>query len=432
MKCSNYGLTIVVGLMLAACGSNDTPSPRGKLVEAPVVKGTKMRVAELDTLTQNSGLQALTGTAKCDVTVAQIKYQTPGAKSGEMSNASAAILIPSGDNCPGPYPLIAYARGTTFPKTPSLADPSNKTTMQLMAFYAAQGYAVVASDFLGYALSDYPFHPYLHADSEASAIVDSIRATRNAASSLGLLLNGKVMVAGYSQGGHAAMAAQRAIERDNAGEINLVAAAHLAGPYNVSGTLMDGVDNQVDAPQFLSAFQISSWQKVYGNVYDSASNVYLAKYAGYIGDLLPTDLDTSKFVTDGTIPYGKLDSLFTTTFLAELKDRGSINTNGERVRNAATAQNVFQGWDPKAPVTLCGGSGDPLVKFSINGQLAYNTFKSRGLNNVTIVDVDGVINDRYGPGRPSYNNATYLNNYHGLYEPPLCTAESRKLFDQYK
>ncbi len=28
------------------------------------------------------------------------------------------------------------------------------------------------------------------------------------------------------------MAAQRAIERDNVGEINLVAAAHLAGPYN--------------------------------------------------------------------------------------------------------------------------------------------------------------------------------------------------------
>ena len=123
--------------------------------------------------------------------------------------------------------------------------------MLLMTFFAAQGYAVVATDFLGYALSSYPYHPYAHADSEASSIIDSIRATRNAASSLGLTLNGKVMVTGYSQGGHASMATQRAIERDNAGEINLVAAAHLAGPYYISGALIDGVHNPILGVQSL-------------------------------------------------------------------------------------------------------------------------------------------------------------------------------------
>ena len=29
-----------------------------------------------------------------------------------MTNASAAVLIPSGADCPGPFPLIAYGRGT--------------------------------------------------------------------------------------------------------------------------------------------------------------------------------------------------------------------------------------------------------------------------------------------------------------------------------
>ena len=37
----------------------------------------------------------------------------------------------------------------------------------LAAMYAAQGYAVVATDYLGYAKSTFPYHPYLHADSEA-------------------------------------------------------------------------------------------------------------------------------------------------------------------------------------------------------------------------------------------------------------------------
>ena len=67
-------------------------------------------------------------------------------------------------------------------------------------------------------------------------MIDSIRAARAAAFGQGVALSGKVMLTGYSQGGHSSMAAHRAIERDNAGEINVVAGAHLAGPYNLSGS----------------------------------------------------------------------------------------------------------------------------------------------------------------------------------------------------
>jgi len=85
---------------------------------------------------------------------------------------------------PGPYPLIAYGRGTNLDKTHTVANPQDPETILLMTFFAAQGYTVVATDFLGYALSNYSYHPYAHADSEASSVIDSIRATRQAASSL--------------------------------------------------------------------------------------------------------------------------------------------------------------------------------------------------------------------------------------------------------
>src|ERR1035437_2654049 len=139
-----------------------------------------------------------------------------------MSNASGAVLVPSGAGCPGPFPLVAYAKGTDVQKPRTLANLQDSETFVLMAFYAAQGYAVVATDYLGYALSTYPYHPYLHADTAASMVIDSIRAARNAAPALGLALNGKVMLTGFSQGGHAAMATQRAIEQQNSGEFNLV------------------------------------------------------------------------------------------------------------------------------------------------------------------------------------------------------------------
>lgn len=54
-------------------------------------------------------------------------------------------------------------------------------------------------------------------------MIDSIRAARAAAPSVGASLSGKVMSTGYSQGGHASMATQRAAERDHASEFNVAA-----------------------------------------------------------------------------------------------------------------------------------------------------------------------------------------------------------------
>jgi dienelactone hydrolase len=127
----------------------------------------------------------------------------------------------------------------------TLANPFRWRTFLLAAMYAAQGYAVVATDYLGYAKSNYSYHPYLHADSEASSVIDSIRAARAAAFGQGVSLNGKVMLTGYSQGGHSSMAAHRAIERDAPGEVNVVAAAHLAAPTTCRAPSADQRDRRL-------------------------------------------------------------------------------------------------------------------------------------------------------------------------------------------
>jgi hypothetical protein len=64
----------------------------GYIIGAPTVIGSKLTVAQIDATTAATGLQPLTGTAKCDVTVVQINYQTSGVQRGEMTNASAAVL----------------------------------------------------------------------------------------------------------------------------------------------------------------------------------------------------------------------------------------------------------------------------------------------------------------------------------------------------
>jgi len=114
MKLCQYGIAMVFIVMLTGCAGVD-PSPYGKLLSTPTVVGTDT-ATDLDDLTELSHLVGLPGAARCNVTVAQIVYTTSGVQPGEMTDASAAVLVQSGPNCPGPYPLIAFGRATMMEK----------------------------------------------------------------------------------------------------------------------------------------------------------------------------------------------------------------------------------------------------------------------------------------------------------------------------
>ncbi len=422
----SVSLALVVSVVLAASASSNPLTTRGKLIGVPVIKGTGTVTQLNATIASLPALKSLTDTSQCNVTVWQINYQTPGVQPGEMTNASAAVLVPSGVNCPaGPYPLVAYARGTAAEKSHTNADTSLLETQLLMTIYAAHGYAVVATDYLGYALSRYPYHPYMHADSEASVVIDSIRAARNAAPALGLALNGKVMLTGFSQGGHAAMAAQRAIEKQNTGEFNLVAAADLAGPYAVSQALIDGVSHPIGGVQALVPFQITSWQKVYGDVYAKASDVFKAPYDSYIATLLPMvnyPADWKKL--PGGTPMEAMHAMFKPAYLHDLATNPA---NGTII--AAKKQDLF-GWNPKAPTILCAAKADPVVKF-FNAQMAFDDFTSRGATNVSLVNVNPRIEQTYGDVKTA-DPMTYLSSYHATYEIQFCDQVAKAFFDLHK
>lgn len=426
---------VAAAALLAACGGNDEDY-RGTLLEDPATL-TTLTAAQINAGTQASGLQALTGQAQCDVRVVALNYRTPGV-SGDVANASGVLLVPAGACATQSHPLIAYAKGTDVQKPRTLANPADGETFLLAAMYAARGYAVVATDYLGYAKSGYSFHPYLHAESEATTVIDSIRAARRAAALQSTTLNGKVMVTGYSQGGHSSMAAHRAIEQHHAGEINLVAGAHLAGPYNMSGSFK--VTNAIAGYQFFVPFLVTSWQKVYGNLYTNPNQVFKAPYASYIETLLPSPtLTFTTLVTTGQLPGGPgvtpnqaRDLVFQSDYIT------ASQTDPNHPLFVAAKKQDLLGWNPKARTLLCGGAGDPTVPPAVHQNVAKADFDSRGLTNVTSVDVDPMIQATFGtngaaPTDPaSAAFATYYGSYHGTYEPPFCHAQARAVFDAVK
>jgi len=426
---------VAAAALLVACGGSDDDF-RGTLVEDPATV-TTLTAAQINAGTQASGLQALTGTAQCDVRVVALNYRTPGV-SGDVANASGVLLVPAGACASQSHPLIAYAKGTDVQKPRTLANPADGETFLLAAMYAARGYAVVATDYLGYAKSGYSYHPYLHAESEATTVIDSIRAARRAAALQSTTLNGKVMVTGYSQGGHSSMAAHRAIEQHHAGEINLVAGAHLAGPYNMSGSFK--VTNAIAGYQFFVPFLVTSWQKIYGNLYSNPSQVFKAPYDSYIETLLPNPtLTFTTLVTTGKLPGGPgvtpdaaRDMVFQSAYIS------ASQTDPNHPLFVAAKKQDLLGWNPKARTVLCGGAGDPTVPPAIHQNVAKADFDSRGLTNVTSVDVDAMIQATFGtngaaPTDPtSAAFATYYGSYHGTYEPPFCHAQARAVFETVK
>jgi hypothetical protein len=415
---------LAAAAMLTACGGS-SPNSNGLLLETPAAMATLTK-AQLDA----SGLIALSGPAKCDVQVVPLNYVTPGVK-GESSNASGVLLLPKGADCTAPAPLVAYAKGTDVQKTRTLANPADAETGMLAAMYAGQGYAVVATDYLGFAKSNHSYHPYLHAATEASSVIDSIRAARNAAQGLNASLSGKVMLAGYSQGGHSSMAAHREIEKNLSGEINVVAGAHLAGPYNLSGSMK--LTDAIAGYQFFVPYLVTAWQKIYGNLYSDVKTAFKAPYADWIESLLPSPtLNYTTLVTTGKLPgingespNQARDAVFQPAFVSD------ITTNANNPVVAAAKLNDLLDWSPKSALLLCGGSGDPTVPPFIHQAVMKKAFDDKGLKNVTSVDVDPFIVAAYGPVTQA-NAATFYGNYHGTYEPPFCHAQAKGLFDKVK
>jgi hypothetical protein len=259
-----------------------------------------------------------------------------------------------------------------------------------------------------------------------------VRAARLALSGANIRLSGKVMVTGYSQGGHASAATHREMEAGHRGEFDVVAGAHLAAPVNLSGSMR--LPDAILGYQFFVPFIVTAWDRVYGNIYSDVNTVFKAPYASYIETLLPSPtLTFTTLVTTGRLPAGApnqaRDALFQPAFLQ------AIRTEDSHPLNAAARDNDVLGWSPRARTLYCVGGGDPTVPKAVHQDVAMADFARRNVQTVTAVDVDAAIQQAFAPGGVAPTDptteayATYYGNYHGTYAPAFCHAQTRAFFN---
>jgi predicted esterase len=427
------------------------PPARGTLLAVPSLIADVPSPALLAELSSGANQQilALGGAPVCDVLSYRIEYETVGGLN-EATSASAALMVPAGvgAQCSGKRPILLYAHGTTTDRSYDIAnlnDNSNAEGLLLAAFFATQGYVVVAPNYAGYDTSKLTYHAYLVADQQSKDMEDALTAARAALPISSALLtsdSGQLFITGYSQGGYVAMATVRAMEAEHK---PVTAAAPMSGPYTLAA-FVDAVfagEVTLDAPT-VTAFLITAYQRVYRNVYSSTADVFEAQYATGIESLLPSTTPRSQLYAQGKLPEHALFSatppnpsyadMTPATAPANLAPEfalgfGSENliTNSYRLSYLMDAQshpdggwptvttglpaagpaiglredlktNDLRGWVPATPILLCGGDADPTV-FWLNTQLIQDYWQSHPpANGATVLDVDSATtnNDPYG------------------------------------
>ena len=371
--------------ILSGCGDDDSGSAPSANTNEPsqaVLKSVSLSSVltktDIDGIAAQAGLTQLAGLAKCDVKIYSLEFYTQGVE-GEQAKESGALMTPVGSGCDESIPLMANGHGTRTLETYTNTLTGNSFVD--IAIYAAQGYAVVAPNYLGLGGSDYSFHPYLHAETEALSMVNAIRATQESAEKLSLDLSGKVMLKGYSQGGHTAMSAQRKIEVDYANQIDLVASSPMAGPYLLEETLLRGLDPEIEniGAGVLLAYMVNSYQNTYGNLYESINEVFKADYTNAVESYFPGDLGVFDLILGPFFP-SDVNAFLNEDYVIDFK---ANSENGLRV--AARKNEVLTDFVPATPTALCGSSLDGTVPF-FNTTEAAEIFYDRGVE-VMVIDV---------------------------------------------
>lgn len=161
------------------------------------------------------------------------EYETDGPH-GEKASSLGTLYLPQGQAPEGGWPVLVYGHGTQ-----GLGDANvswtgwvgeDNTGDQYLAHWLDAGFAVAAPEYVG--LGTDGVHPYLNTHSEGAAMIDIVRASRSLSDDLSTAW----VTNGYSQGGHASMAAAE-MAAEYAPELHLAAVTAGGVPAGIADEL---------------------------------------------------------------------------------------------------------------------------------------------------------------------------------------------------
>jgi pimeloyl-ACP methyl ester carboxylesterase len=248
-----------------------------------------------------------------------------------------------------------------------------RTGLLVAAVFAGSGHLLLAPDFIGLGTSD-TYHPYLHTASTVDASVDLVRAVASHFQSRAESWSPHLMLVGFSQGAHAVVALQRALEADPTDEASVMAAASIAAPLDLAGvTLPWALGGHAPSHSTYLAYVAHAYARVYGQPLTSVLSDEAARLATELFDGLHSGEEIA-----ARLPSDPR-RMFRAGWVADFLDGGR-----SWFRDALESNEAVQ-WAPQAPLRLYYGHADVDVHPD-DARRGADEMRSRG-GNVELVPV---------------------------------------------
>jgi pimeloyl-ACP methyl ester carboxylesterase len=281
----------------------------------------------------------------------------PGERFARTTTASGMVAVPRKS---GPLPTVAYVHGTSVsfydvPSNPNIVGPLSSRGESFegppsSAVFAGNGFLYIAPDDLGLGDSTVPRHRYFHAKTEASAAIDLLAAAQPVLAARHVRPDGRLFVFGWSQGGHAALALQRELERM---QVRVTGTATVGGIFDVERWFFTSLTSETLTRPLYATYLLLAFDDIY-DVYASTADVFRPHYASIVDDLF----DMRHFFDDivAALPPPGLE-LLTPSYRAQL------TTNRDEPMRVRLRENAVDRWSPRAPVRVYQSRDDEEVPY---------------------------------------------------------------------
>ena len=292
------------------------------------------------------------------VTYCTVDVAPPGRARPAPTVATGNLSVP---RKAGPLATVAYLHGTSVsfydaPSNPNIAGELSEAGESFdgppsSAVFAGAGLIYAAPDYLGLGDSAVPRHRYFHAATEASSAVDLLAASGDALARLRVRRGDELFTFGFSQGGHAALALHRALQRR---QVEVTATATVGGVFDVEHFFLSALANDtvVTVPLYVS-YLLLAYDDIY-DLFDRPAEVFRQPYAATVAGLF----DMRHYFDDivAALPPTSRELLRPSFLRAVLENRD----HPLRVR---LRQNAVDRWRPDAPIRVYHSPDDEEVAF---------------------------------------------------------------------
>ena len=313
------------------------------------------------------------------ISVYDIKYESL-CVDGSIDTLSGLVSIPQEPL--KAFPLLSYLHGTTSldSDAPSITGMSidNAEILLVGLISTPSGFITIFPDYEGIGDPN-KFHPYIVAESYTNSVVDMIKAVKQLSYEFqnndDFQLNDQLFLMGYSEGGYATLATQRGIQLNYSDEIIVTASFPMAGPYDLSGTM---VDHFLSIPSYPSPYYVPYVLTSHLWTYEGLDVDFFEYFNPFWADTLPSLYDGTHSGSEinNLMPDNPLDILLEDV-LQEFSD------NEEHFFRQTLSENTLLDWTPESPIYFYHGTGDDIIPYQ-NSQVAYDAFIENGAIDVNL------------------------------------------------